>query len=261
VVDEPRLSSARDADARHARVVEQLLEDFAPEQLPALEHRCELKLPVRHHGSADVWRAIRCHPLGFEALYPDRGVHNLYFDTPGLAAYAASLEGAEPRLKLRLRWYGESDDVREGRLEWKWRRGPRSWKWSTPVAWSDDLLKLRWSALRDELRRELDGRQRATFDAMARPVLLNRYLRSYFVSRDGSCRLTHDRQLVFAAQLGARVRPGVRPLRCWGLEVLEIKTAAERPDVAERALRGFPFHAARFSKYAAGVGLAFHGVP
>jgi hypothetical protein len=236
----------RDPESRAAEDVE----------LPGIvPRRREIKIPLHNRTPAGVQACIRRHPLGFETLHPDRWINNVYFDTPSLACFYTSVAGVDRRLKLRLRWYGDCDDVREGQLEWKWRLGIAGWKWTLPVFWEDDLGKLGWTRLRERLRPELDGRQRATFDALAIPTLLNRYRRSYFVSRDGRCRLTHDTQLSFVPQSGGLGLQRHGGVSCWRTEVLEIKVDLARADAARRALAGFPYRPARFSKYTTGLEL------
>lgn len=239
----------------HPEAGPDLLAADAPELTAPVTPRFELKLPLANRTPAAVEAAIRSHPLGFESLHPPRRVSSVYFDTPGFACLQTSLEGVSRRLKLRLRWYGESDAPGAGQLEWKWRRGDAGWKWTVPLAWEGELAKQRWSELRERARAELNGAQRATFDALAMATLLVRYRRSYFVSRDGTCRLTLDQDLSFVPQsggLGLQLR-GALP--CPRIQVLELKVAYDRSDCAREALRGFPYARARFSKYTLGLEL------
>jgi hypothetical protein len=220
-----------------------------------VDRRYELKLPLLNRNAAGIWSSIRRHPLGFEELHPPRQINNVYFDTPHLSCFTTSIAGVSRRLKLRLRWYGESDDVGKGQLEWKWRAGNAGWKWSAPVAWEGNLAKQSWSPLRDRFRSDLDGRQRATFDALSITTLLNRYRRSYFISRDGRCRLTLDEDLSFIAQTGGLSLQTLGVTPCRRMQVLEVKVAYDEADVVRSALQGFPYRPARFSKYTTGLEL------
>jgi hypothetical protein len=217
------------------------------------EPRLELKLPLANRTPAAVWASIRRHPAGFERLHPPRWIGNVYFDTPSLACLRTSLEGVSRRVKLRLRWYDDGDIQGRGQLEWKWRAGRSGWKWTLPVAWEGALAKQRWSELRARLREELDGRRRASFDALCRPTLVNRYRRSYFVSRDGLCRLTLDEELAFLPQPGGLYPRLLGAVACPRLRVLELKLPVSRPEAARAALQGFPYRPARFSKYTFGL--------
>lgn len=215
--------------------------------------RLEIKFPLGNRTRAGVEAAIRLHPMGFERLHPTRRISNFYFDTPELSCFWASLSGANQRLKLRLRCYDGADGT--GALEWKWRRGSSGRKWVIPVRWHGELAKQRWSELRSAFREALGGRQRASFDALALPTLMNRYRREYFISRDGSVRLTLDDELCFVPQRGG-LAPQLHGEIGWSrMRVLELKVPADAQDAASRAARGFPYRPARFSKYAAGMEL------
>lgn len=217
--------------------------------------RFEFKLPLVNRTPAGVWSSIRRHPLAFEEQYPPRRINNLYFDTPALSCFQTSVAGVSRRLKLRLRWYGDDDSVDHGALEWKWRADKAGWKWTLPVRWEGELVKSSWRELRARLREELGGKERATFDALAIPTLLNRYRRRYFVSRDQRCRLTLDEELSFNPQIGI-VRPHTRfAIHGRRLRVLELKVAQTEVEVVREALQGFPYRSARFSKYTTGLEL------
>ncbi|MBW2540819.1 MAG: polyphosphate polymerase domain-containing protein [Deltaproteobacteria bacterium] len=218
--------------------------------------RLEVKFPLANRTSAGVDAAIRSHPMGFERLFPTRWIHNIYFDTPDLSCFYTSMSGASQRLKLRLRWYGDPAGPGGGALEWKWRRNTLGRKWVAPVDWEGSLEKQRWSALRIGFRAELGARQRASFDALALPTLLNRYRREYWISRDGSIRLTLDDQLSFVPQRSP-LAPQMRGSIPWGrMRVLEIKAPATSTQAVRNAARGFPYRPARFSKYTAGMELS-----
>jgi len=218
--------------------------------------RMEIKFPLVNRTPAGVDAAIRLHPMGFERLFPPRWIHNIYFDTPDLGCFYTSVSGATQRLKLRLRWYGDPAGADGGALEWKWRQNALGRKWVVPVAWDGNLEKQHWSRLRAGFREGLGARQRTSFDALALPTLLNRYRRDYWISRDGSIRLTVDDQLSFVPQRGS-LRPQVRGSIPWGrIRVLELKAPAASTDAVHEAARGFPYRPARFSKYTAGMELA-----
>ncbi|MBW2577561.1 MAG: polyphosphate polymerase domain-containing protein [Deltaproteobacteria bacterium] len=218
--------------------------------------RLEIKFPLANRTSAGVDAAIRSHAMGFERLFPTRWIHNIYFDTPALSCFYTSMSGATQRLKLRLRWYGDPAGPDSGALEWKWRRSALGRKWVAPVDWEGNLEKQCWSALRTGFREDLGARQRASFDALALPTLLNRYRREYWISRDESIRLTVDDQLSFVPQRSS-LAPQMRGSIPWGrMRVLEIKAPATSMKSVREAARGFPYRPARFSKYTAGMELS-----
>jgi hypothetical protein len=110
--------------------------------------------------------------------------------------------------------------------------------------------------LRKGFREDLGAKQRASFDALALPTLLNRYRREYWISRDGSIRLTVDDQLSFVPQRSS-LAPQMRGSIPWGrMRVLELKAPATSMKSVREAARGFPYRPARFSKYTAGMELS-----
>jgi hypothetical protein len=92
-------------------------------------------------------------------------------------------------------------------------------------------------------------------DALAVPSLFNRYTRSYYVSRDGRCRLTRDRALAFGPQTGGLCFQRRREIAYRRFEILELKVASADHAVAKRVLADLPYRPARFSKYTTGVEL------
>ena len=68
--------------------------------------RYERKYKIENISYSLVEQSIRLHPAGFQKLFPDRQVNNIYFDTMGLEFFKQSHEGSSPRVKIRLRWYG-----------------------------------------------------------------------------------------------------------------------------------------------------------
>ncbi len=90
-------------------------------------------------------------------------------------------------------------------------------------------------------------------DANPQAVLINRYEREYFVSRDGKLRVTLDaHQRVFDQRFGER--PNLtRPANLPATVVGEFKFAHEDFSLGSRAIQGFRVRASRNSKYVIGV--------
>lgn len=62
---------------------------------------------------------------------PRYSVTSIYFDSPERQFYYEKLDGADPRVKVRVRWYDQNRTV--SFLELKHRKGDRLWKQRTPV--------------------------------------------------------------------------------------------------------------------------------
>jgi hypothetical protein len=222
---------------------------------PARELRYEAKLLLRDEPRPRLLAAVARHPLGFGPEFPDRQVHNVYFDGPGLPCLQEAAAGLSERAKLRLRWYDAEEPGGRATLEVKRRVVGLGWKERTPVRWEGALAELTAGQVRAALRPQLSPTQRALFDRLGVFSLYNTYRRRYLRSRDGACRLTIDDALGFVPQLGGRRLTRRRPTVLRRLCIVELKVAADRRDVLRRALQGFQQRPSRCSKYALGVGL------
>jgi hypothetical protein len=163
----------------------------------------------------------------------------VYFDSPGLAAYHAHVQGRRRRFKVRSRRYVDSDlHVFEVKL-----KGPRGStdKRQLPVdaadhaTFTEDAERFAGDVLREAYGRELP-------EGMA-PALGMTYQRVTLAARDGSERVTWD----FALSFGDAALSD-------GHAIVETKTPHGR-GVADRALLNFGVRAVSCSKYCAGIGL------
>ena len=208
-----------------------------------------VSLPVRYR---DIAQWIRVHHAGFYSPYPRRRVNNVYFDDYRLVAYHENLVGDSARSKVRVRWYGETFQLESGVLEVKRKRNLHGWKLSYPTG-ALDFEADSWRTIRRKLRESLCGEARLWLDANPQAVLINRYEREYFVSRDGKVRVTLDAdQRVFDQRFGQR--PNLtRPANLPATVVVEFKFARKDFSLGSRAVQGLPVRASRNSKYVIGV--------
>ena len=218
---------------------------------PAAEElRYERKFVILDLGVAETLAVIRLHPAFFREIYHARYVNNIYFDTPSLAYYQDNVRGVPNRVKCRIRWYGAPlGPIARPTLELKRKRALLGFKEFHPLRpfGLDDSFDgpavFEKSDLPEPLRCDL---------ASLRPVLMNRYLRRYFLSRDGSYRLTLDSEIGFRPPTHG---PGRTP--SWvgrdGQVVVELKFGVGKEDGAARIATRFPFRLTRSSKYVVGV--------
>ena len=223
-------------------------------QLPPrqdLRYEVKFSIPPQDLAHARGW--VRAHRCGFGDAFPDRYVNNIYMDTADLQAYHENQAGIGDRDKLRLRWYGHTWAAHACVLEVKCRSDSVGWKWSERVNRPFDLEQQTWQEVRDAVRGGLSDLYVFLFDQQPFVTLVNRYLRSYFVSRDGRVRLTIDREIQLFPQLG-RARPSLRfaAHRVPAL-VVEVKCAVEDKPLAARVLADMPWRVSRHSKYATGI--------
>lgn len=221
---------------------------------PLRARRYERKFLVEELILHQVLTLVRLHPQMFWAPYPPRYINNLYLDTADLENYHDNVRGAERRRKVRVRWYGELGGTLVGPvLECKFKEGPVGGKLSYPLngfpldaAFSGRTLQraAAVSNLPTIVQQELRTMQ---------VVLLNRYYRHYFASRDGRFRVTVDTELAFYRANGTLGNSlAHRQVDRRGV-ILELKYDVADEPAAGRVAGFFPFRMTRSSKYVQGM--------
>jgi hypothetical protein len=199
-------------------------------------------------GVIEPW--IRTHTAGFIEPYPPREVNNIYFDTPSLGAFEENLVGASVREKVRLRWYGSGDKFGDkGTLEVKLRRNKLGWKLSYPVS-EMPRCDEPWRDAQSRIQRQLPPDARIHFDAHPMPSLINRYHRQYFLSSDGTIRLTVDTALQAFDQRYSRNPDFRRSIELPEMLVVEFKFSPDDRQRATEVIHGIPLRVSRSSMYA-----------
>ncbi len=210
--------------------------------------RYERKFSIDDHSPQQVTAIIKTHPAGFRESYPARYVNSLYFDTLDMACLRDTMDGNLHRKKYRIRWYGELAATGHLVLEIKEKEGMlgRKAQYPLPEISLADMrqsraIKALWQAteLPLSLKSTLKGLQ---------PVVIVRYLRHYYVSRDGAFRLTLDEELQ-AVDIRRQVMPTTRfaPL------ILELKYPTKLDDEARQLTAAIPFRSTKSSKYVLAV--------
>jgi hypothetical protein len=219
--------------------------------------RYEVKYVARATELHRLLSWVRVADAGFTEPFPPRQVNNVYFDTFDHYAYAENLSGASARSKVRFRWYGEGDEPEKGTLEVKRRRSSVGWKLSYRVG-AVPLIGTPWLRFRRTLREQLPADARIWLDANPQQVLINRYRRRYFLSRDGRVRLTVDwNQRVYDERLCPT--PNLtRPANLPDTLVVELKFDRADRKLANRYAQGIPIRLSRNSKYVIGVEAITH---
>ena len=215
--------------------------------------RYERKFLVEGLHAAAVEHSVRMHPAQFSEVFQRRHVNNCYFDSPGLHFYRGSIGGTSPRLKVRVRWYGNLfGEIARPVLELKGKRGLVGTKRSFPLA------PIRIDRL-SELPRlggwlgdaDVPGEITVVLGGL-RPTLINRYSRRYFVSMDRAFRITLDRDCAFYSTAPPRERCSSE-LGDDMTTILELKYTEAADRGASRITNALPFRMTKSSKYVTGV--------
>jgi hypothetical protein len=217
------------------------------------ETRFELKF-VTDATHYRMWRHwIMVHPSGFRVAYPTRQINNIYFDTYDLSSYQDNLLGGSARLKLRYRWYGENREPGPGLLELKCKRNLLGWKLKHSIDPFPNSNGKNWHKIKSQIRCRLPQEWRVLFDSYPQAVLINRYIREYFVSLDGKVMLNLDLQHRFFNQYH-KIKPNfVSKENARDVVVLEVKSARKQYEVVPTLMKTLPIRVSRHSKYVVGV--------
>lgn len=203
------------------------------------------------HHMAIAW--IKRHPYLFYQPYPPRYINNFYLDTPDMDNYYDNVSGAGDRRKVRLRWYGELfGEIEKSTLEIKIKHGPVGRKRLYPFGSfmleegynAGELVALaRGSNLPDEIKVIVRTQQ---------IVLMNRYYRHYFATRDNRFRLTVDTDLCYyrVSRFQNRFAHCQNDYRNI---IVELKYTKENDPNANHVSSFFPFRVTKSSKYVQGI--------
>jgi len=223
----------------------------------AREFRYERKFLVDQLDVHQVRALVKAHPSMFYEPYPPRYVNNLYLDTKGMENYFANVAGAEEREKVRVRWYGDLFRLVERPvLEFKIKCGLVSTKLQVPFPPFRLDRHFHGRALRDGLRglTHPDGPGGTLQDLDV--VLLNRYYRWYYATRDHRYRITVDRELTYY-RVSRMANSFAHKQVAHNHIIVELKYDRECEQGADRVSGFFPFRVTKNSKYVTGIERVF----
>ena len=162
------------------------------------EYRNEIKYLLYGVSRKTLFIQYKLSSLLLSKSYPDRWVNNIYFDNINLDLFNQSIEGISKRTKVRLRWYGDFHNLENPLLELKSKRGHKNIKKSILIKgkliYDKNLSKFFNSLINSK---GLHKNYKYLLKEL-RPVLANRYFRSYHSSANNKYRVTTDTSLSFA---------------------------------------------------------------
>ncbi len=182
---------------------------------------------------------------GVEPIFHERWINNMYFDTESLTHLNENIEGLSQRKKMRLRWYG--DRLGELKLtgEFKIKQEDVNRKHSKKLGKYQRNLEHDILGIMDEALnrwKEKDEDASPLLDSY-KPVLENRYKRRYYLSPDGSLRITVDTLMTYknwVTGLSATTEENA---------IIEVKSNVESPLVNDQ----IPYSLSKSSKYVEGL--------
>jgi SPX domain protein involved in polyphosphate accumulation len=217
------------------------------------ELRHERKFLISDFSVSDVKQILKFHPACFSEIYHEREVNNIYFDTLGFDSYYGNLEGDTDRVKSRIRWYDSLfGEITNATLEFKIKKGLLGKKQfyslspfnlDTSFSRSDIGKALSNDSVPLNIRNELMSLQ---------PVLLNSYVRKYYMSADKRYRITIDSKLKFH-RISYNKNTFLNKVVNHNAVILELKYDSEFEDEAKEIGNKLPFMMTKNSKYLQGI--------
>ena len=208
------------------------------------DQRIESKFITNNFGLNNFLRLFRNN--GFLRIYPDRFVNSLYYDNLQYSSIKDNLTGITPRIKFRLRWYGNKNIERNNyQFEKKIKLNITGYKQIIKFPNNMDLLSMDYS---------IAGLQKITkiydpnfFPLNYKPQLLCCYARQYF-ENSYSARLTIDSNIKFCSLKNDLSQPSLMS----NYNIVEIKFKSKHKDLLLPLFRKLPTASTRCSKYLIG---------
>ena len=216
-------------------------------------YRYERKYYIADTDFDFVRSLILNHPASFRKVFYPRTINNIYFDTPGFDFFYDNVNGMQIRKKIRIRWYDETFSFQKKlTLEYKLKNGLLGDKISYPLSNIFIGDGFETGQLKNELKSCNLPVQVENELLTHYPVLLNRYIREYFISDDEKCRITLDKDLSFY-----RIHAGSNYFRIAHHVsddvVMEMKYAPCDEESSVKISQHFPFRVTKSSKYVIGI--------
>lgn len=223
------------------------------QEQPLEAYRYERKFLVEGMDEGQLKVLVRLHPAMFVLTYPPRWVNNIYLDTVELDNYRDNVDGAVDRRKIRLRWYhGLFEEAEKPTLEFKIKQGLVARKVQYALAPFHLAHNFCCDSLQSYFKDSNLPSQIALLLRSHQPVLINRYKRWYFATRDGRYRVTIDAEMVFY-HIHQMVNTFRYRYHADHLRVVELKYQQEDDPGAGKIASFFPFSVYKNSKYVLGM--------
>ncbi len=185
-------------------------------------------------------------------IFSPRIINSLYFDTEDLKLAKQNIEGISNRYKIRLRYYGEIDELKDPTLEIKSKLGDVGKKYRINLK-KDELIKNNFSLefLLDNIQLPINL---INYLSLVQPKILVSYFRKYYLSECSDYRFTFDTNLSFSSINNYYDFISInKNLDTINLNILEIKYNKKMNSKAYKLTNKLPFRLTNCSKYIMGL--------
>lgn len=220
-------------------------------------YRSEIKFICYQHNYHLIKNWIRLHNFNFFKEYEDRNINNIYFDSLNYRAFNDNLTGLPSRLKVRYRWYGDllsNKKSNEGALEFKFRKNIYGFKEIFKVKDLTINSNSNWKDIKKKILHSLSPKHKILFQLNCEKILINRYKREYFRSKNKKLRVTLDQNIQIYDQRFALEKPNFTIKNyTQNYLVIEFKFNKEDKKLINDLDINIPIKVSRNSKYINGI--------
>ena len=220
-------------------------------------YRSEIKFICYQHNYHLLKNWIKLHQYNFLKEYNDRYINNIYFDSNDYKAFNDNLTGLPSRLKVRYRWYGDLFSIeskKEGSLEFKFRKNVYGYKKIFKVKDLTIDKNCEWKDIKEKIYNSLSTEYKILFKLNSEKILINRYQREYFRSKNKKLRITLDKDIQIFDQRFSLKKPNLKLTNyTQNYLVIEFKFDKEDKQFINDLDINIPIKVSRNSKYINGI--------
>lgn len=215
--------------------------------------RFERKFVIERGGVPYVEKIVKMNPGAFRPAYHERQINNIYFDTENLRNYYDNHFGKSKRVKVRIRWYGDTfSKVESPILEFKLKTGAVGRKLSFKL----NSFNFHRNITKQEIQKVFSASDIPAWvvDELMylTPTLLNTYKRKYFISFNKLYRFTIDFKMSFF-NFSPQNKGFLEMVKQNDITVLELKYDMQHDTTVGNVTKHLPFRLGKFSKYVYGI--------
>ncbi|NPD44539.1 MULTISPECIES: VTC domain-containing protein [unclassified Lentimicrobium] len=215
--------------------------------------RFERKFVIERGGVPYVEKIVKMNPGAFRPAYYERQINNVYFDTENLRNYYDNHFGKSKRVKVRIRWYGDTfTKVESPILEFKLKTGAVGRKLSFKL----NSFNFHRNITKQEIQKLFSSSDIPAWvvDELLylTPTLLNTYKRKYYKSFNKHYRFTIDHTMAFY-NFSSKNRGFLEMVKQKDITVLELKYDMQYDTTVGNVTKYLPFRLGKFSKYVFGI--------
>ena len=213
-----------------------------------LKYRLELKFVsnLNNLNLINMW--LKLNSYLFRKEYEDRLINNVYFDTFELNSLNSNVLESLKRFKIRYRWFGNLLN-KKGSLEIKNKINKYGWKDRYKIK-DLSLLKVNsWKSIVKLISSQVPQNVKYLLNEYRFPVIINQYLREYYISKNKKFRITIDTNIKNFSQFLSSNPNLTKSYSQKNMLILEVKFLKRDENEIKNLLSQIPIRNSKNSKY------------